>query len=272
MRAALQNYFDALHSSEAEAFGKMWHPRGELLQPLPEGKLAVLDADTFQGRVTKRAASMSEDYVKHDKVLTLTMLDERTAAARVQIVLPAAEPMHFVDFLVLLRDADGWRIISKAFIGKPLTQAQLAPRPPLPADFAAVAGAVWDGFVAANRAGDAEAMRRVFHKSARVTYATEDGLRVMDLEAFAAHVRDRWTLPDHLPFARLRGEARAAGADTLLGVEFAGPDLALATVRLGFPPRLYTEALTLARLEGGVWQVIAATTTAGAPFLEEERA
>jgi len=270
VRDAVQGYFDALHSSNAEAFAKMWHPRGELLQTT-EGKLTVLDAETFRGRVVKRAPSTTEDYMKHDSILSLAMLDDRTAAAKVRIVLPGptAEPVHFEDFLVFLRDADGWRIISKVFAGKPLSQAQLSPRPMLPADFSAVASAVWDGYLAANRAGDAAKMREVFHPSARLTEVADEAVQVIASEEFLALVRDRWSLPQHEPYAHLRADPRAEAADTLLGVEFAGPDLALATLRVGFPPFLYTDVLTLARL-GSEWMIVAKTSMSAA-FLVDER-
>lgn len=268
-RRGVQAYFDALHMSDADAFAKMWHTKGELLQTAG-GKFAVLGREEFQQRVVKRVSSLGEDYVKHDLILNLAMLDDNTASTKVQIVLPGPDgkPMHFIDFLVFLRDADGFRIISKAFVGKPLAQAQVVSRPAGPSDFSAVASMVWDGYREHLRKGDAEKMQALFEPQARLTFVKDGAVHAVDSEAFLIRVKHRWSLPEHAPYSHLREDPRASAADTLLGIEFANPELASVTLRVGLPPLLYTDVLTVALL-GGKWSIIGKTSV-NEPFLAEE--
>merc|ERR1711933_120312 len=123
-----------------------------------------------------------------------------------QIALPAAEPVLAVDFLTLLRDdaVGGWRIISKVFTSKPLAEAQVESRRPLPSDFAAVADAVWSGYVASNHADDAEGMRKVFHPLARLSFFAGPALQVVPGEAFCALIGDKWSHPMFAGYKHLR--------------------------------------------------------------------
>ena len=46
-------------------------------------------------------------------------------------------------------------------------------------------------------------------------------------------------------YAHLAQDERIASSDTLLDVVFAGPGVAFAFLKIGFPPKLYTDVLSL---------------------------
>ena len=76
-------YLAALHTCDSASFEAVWHPEGQLLGLNADGGLLVLDADEYKEAVAGRAPSMSEAYTQHDRVLSITVHDARTAAAKV---------------------------------------------------------------------------------------------------------------------------------------------------------------------------------------------
>ena len=123
LNGTVVKYLAALHTCDAASFEAVWHPEGQLLGLAADGGLLLLDSDEYKEAVAGRAPSMSEAFTQHDRVLSLTVHDGRTATAKVRLALPAsaaspASPaapaaLH-TELLVLLRDeACGWRIISK---------------------------------------------------------------------------------------------------------------------------------------------------------------
>lgn len=251
--SVIADYFTALHDCDAEAFNRMWHPKGVLLGVGPDGTVVSRDAATFCAGVVKRGAS--SEYRTHDKILSLERIDHTCASAKVSIALPAAPDSPtptqtatvYTDFLTLLCDpALGWRVIAKVYSANPLvaSPADEGVAPILPADFAAAAAACWDGYVAAGRACDAAAMARVFHPACNLTFATPDALCLVPADAFCERVATRWAMPIHAPYAHLQADPRAASADSLVSLDFAGP---------GYrpPPARARRALSLA------WRVVA---------------
>jgi hypothetical protein len=51
-------------------------------------------------------------------------------------------------------------------------------------------------------------------------------------------------------------DAFARQFDKVISVDKAGPDCALIKLQIGYPPRLYTDYLSMLRV-GGVWRIIA---------------
>ena len=126
----LQHYFDALHNCDVDAFHRMWHPQGRLVGLSPIGDIVVQDAETFCAGVVARSPSNTEEFTKWDRIVSVSVLDETMAYAKVQIALPLAlgsptpttEPTLYTDLLVLLHDpilgmiTDGYRCTSRVSI------------------------------------------------------------------------------------------------------------------------------------------------------------
>lgn len=283
--ATVKLYFRSLHTCDGELFHKMWHPHGHLLGASPDGVLVDRNAETFCAGVTARTPSDTPEYLVHDRVLSVNPLDDWTAAVKVQIALPPSPnsptptftPILYTDFLVMLRDKEfGWRVISKVFSGAPLGDPAVAKKLE-PSDFEEATKAVWQGYVAAGRASDSKRMGSVFHPACNLTFVQDGRVVVIDSSTFCNRVGERWDLEVHRPYSHLKSDPRVSAADTLLGLDFAGPGVALATLKIGYPPFLYTDFLSLLYLSSGVPDLsskpgwwIAAKSSANVPFMLEE--
>jgi len=270
--AALAAYFDGLHGCDVERLKDCWHPSGELYGVGPDSSLVTRDAEKFFAGIVTR--EKSPELAKEDKILSLTVLDEYTAAAKVQITLPpsTASPIPavgntvYTDFLVLLLDATlGWKIISKVFASGQASNA-IASK-----DFVDVLEAA-NRYLAAGRAQDGAGMAKVFHPSCRLTFSLGGSITIISSAQFCERVEKRWEMDIHKAWSHLKDDPRIASGDTLLGVDFAGPKEALVTLKVGYPPFLYTDFLSFCKLgegEAAQWW-ITAKSSCNVPFLAEE--
>ena len=62
--------------------------------------------------VRGRPAPRTQGHPRHDRIVTIDQSGPVTAFAKVECALP---PRFFVDYLTLIKTADGWRIVAKAF-------------------------------------------------------------------------------------------------------------------------------------------------------------
>jgi hypothetical protein len=113
------------------------------------------------------------------------------------------------------------------------------------AEFDAVAQVLSDYFDGLHRS-DTAILERVFHPSAQYASATDGSLLLRTMNEYLPIV-------DARPSPASRGEARR---DRILSIEFAGPVTAFARVECAIAPKLFTDFLTLVKLDGR-WQIIA---------------
>lgn len=92
---------------------------------------------------------------------------------------------------------------------------------------------------------DTARLRRAFHPLARYVCATEGGPLDLGMEEYFAIV-------DRRPSPASRAEARS---DRVLGIELAGPVTAIARVQCSIGQKLFTDFLSLIRVDGR-WQII----------------
>jgi len=276
---ALAAYFEGLHTCDVERFKHCWHPSGELYGVGPKGTLVTRDAAAFFEGIAAR--DKSPELVKHDKILSIIQLDDCTSAAKVQIALPPApgSPVPsftnvlYTDFLVLLKDADlGWKIISKVFSPEPLAESATTTKKITPEDFAEVAQAAAQ-YLEAGRALDGAGMAKVFHAASRLTFSLNGKIVIISCPEFCERVENRWEMDIHKPWAHLKDDSRIGLADTLTSIDFAGPGVALVTLKVGYPPFLYTDFLSFCKLQDedgkSTWW-IAAKSSCNVPFLADE--
>jgi 4-oxalocrotonate tautomerase len=113
--------------------------------------------------------------------------------------------------------------------------------------FDEIAGALdayFDGFYE----GDVEKLKQIFHPAAHLYCATEGPLQDDPMEVVYTRVRGR-TPPS------ANGQKRK---DRIISIDRSGPEAALAKVQLAIGPRLFTDFLTLLRVDGR-WQIISKT-------------
>ena len=98
--------------------------------------------------------------------------------------------------------------------------------------------------------GDTDKLRQVFHPDAHLFSATDGPLVNDDMEAVYARVEAR-------PSPAGKAERRH---DRILSIDKSGPEAALAKVQIAIAPKLYTDYLSLLKLDGR-WQIISKTYT-----------
>jgi hypothetical protein len=99
--------------------------------------------------------------------------------------------------------------------------------------------------------GDTAKLRQAFHPASSL-FASTDGKLV--------HVpREDWCrMVESRPAPQARGQGREH--DRILSVDITGPDTAMVKLNCAILPRLFTDYLSLIRLDGG-WQIISKTYT-----------
>lgn len=107
----IQLYFDGLYEGDADKIGEAFHPSADL-RWLEKGELQVLPVPDWLDRVRKRPSAKAEGKPREDFIVTMDRSDETTALVKVKCQLP---PRYFTDYLVALRLADGWKIVSKTY-------------------------------------------------------------------------------------------------------------------------------------------------------------
>jgi hypothetical protein len=111
VEAVVNHYFDGLYEGSAEKLGAIFHPTADL-RWLENGELKVLSVPAWLDRVAKRPSAKAEGKPRNDFVMTIDRSDENTAFIKVKCQLP---PRYFTDYLVAMKLADGWRIVSKSY-------------------------------------------------------------------------------------------------------------------------------------------------------------
>jgi hypothetical protein len=92
--------------------------------------------------------------------------------------------------------------------------------------------------------GDADKLARAFHPTSALTQWWEGELKIVPRDTWLDAVRNR-------PSPRAQGLARS---DEILSTEQHGPEMAVVTLRCAIPPRFFTDALSLLKIDGR-WQV-----------------
>ncbi|MET0970216.1 MAG: nuclear transport factor 2 family protein [Tardiphaga sp.] len=111
VEAVIQHYFDGLYDGDADKLAAIFHPTADL-RWVEKGELRVLTMPDWMALVRKRASARSEGKARDDFIVTLDRSDDKTAFIKVRCQLP---PRYFTDYLVAMKLADGWQIVSKSY-------------------------------------------------------------------------------------------------------------------------------------------------------------
>jgi hypothetical protein len=111
VEAVVQHYFDGLYEGSAEKLGAIFDPSADL-RWVEKGELQVLTVPDWLDRVSKRPSAKAEGKPREDFIVTIDRSDESTAFIKVRCQLP---PRYFTDYLVAMKLADGWKIVSKSY-------------------------------------------------------------------------------------------------------------------------------------------------------------
>jgi Putative lumazine-binding len=111
VEAVVQNYFDGLYEGNADTIAAIFHPSADL-RWLEKGELQILTVPNWLDLIRKRSSAKAQGKPREDFIVTIDRSDESTAFIKVRCQLP---PRYFTDYLVAMKLADGWQIVSKSY-------------------------------------------------------------------------------------------------------------------------------------------------------------
>lgn len=111
VEAVIQHYFDGLYDGDADKLGAIFHPSADLRWQ-DKGVLHVLSVPDWLARVRSRPSARSEGKARDDVIVSIDRSDATTAFIKVRCQLP---PRYFTDYLVAMKLAEGWTIVSKSY-------------------------------------------------------------------------------------------------------------------------------------------------------------
>ena len=111
VEAVIQHYFDGLYEGDADKLAAIFHPTADL-RWVDQGELKVLTVPDWMELVRKRGSAKAAGKAREDFIVTIDRSDEKTAFIKVRCQLP---PRYFTDYLVAMKLADGWLLVSKAY-------------------------------------------------------------------------------------------------------------------------------------------------------------
>src|SRR5277367_1083470 len=111
VEAVVKGYFDALYEGDADKMAVIFHPSADL-RWVEKGELKVLTVPDWLASIRKRPSAKAEGKPREDFIVTIDRSDNSTAFIKVRCQLP---PRFFTDYLVAMKLADGWQIVSKSF-------------------------------------------------------------------------------------------------------------------------------------------------------------
>ena len=111
VEALIKLDFDGLYEGDTAKIGAAFVPSA-VLRWQEKGELKVLSVPDWLARVSKRPSAKAEQKARDDFIVMIDRSDESTAFIKVRCQLP---PRYFTDYLVALKLAEGWKIVSKTY-------------------------------------------------------------------------------------------------------------------------------------------------------------
>lgn len=111
IEAMLTTYLDGLHEGDVHKLGAAFHPCAHLFSAKDGGVVDVPRAAWFDA-VQSRPKPSEQGLARHDRIISIDMSGPETALVKLNCAIP---PRFFTDYLMLLKTAEGWKIVSKSF-------------------------------------------------------------------------------------------------------------------------------------------------------------
>ena len=106
----LKTYFDGLYEGDTKKLGAVFHECSYLRSLDDKGNVTNLARDDWFKAVEGRDAPSKTGLERADKILSVTQIGPDCAIAKVKCQIV---PRYFTDFLTMIKDGAGWRIVSK---------------------------------------------------------------------------------------------------------------------------------------------------------------
>ena len=111
IEAVIQTYFDGLYEGDTKKLAAAYHEVSHLYSAGPDGVQDLPRSKWFE-MVASRPSGKARGLERRDRIVSIDMSGPETAFVKVECQLP---PRYFTDYLLLLKGADGWKIVSKSF-------------------------------------------------------------------------------------------------------------------------------------------------------------
>ena len=109
--ALLKDYLDGLYDGDLDKFERVFHPVSHLYST-DGGTVTDMPRERYFDIIRERESPRAQGLKRHDRIVSIHKAGPDTALATVECAMP---PRYFTDYLTLMRDTDGWRIVSKSF-------------------------------------------------------------------------------------------------------------------------------------------------------------
>tara|TARA_B100000686_G_scaffold25563_1_gene24756 strand:+ start:386 stop:775 length:390 start_codon:yes stop_codon:yes gene_type:complete len=107
----LGQYFDGLYEGDTKKFESVFHQDSHLYSS--DGvEIADWPRSVYFEMIKNRPSPLAQNLPRNDKIISINKSGPSTAMAIVSCAIP---PKYFTDYLTILKNSDGWRIISKTF-------------------------------------------------------------------------------------------------------------------------------------------------------------
>jgi len=111
IEAVLQTYFDGLYEGDTDKLASAFHPCSHLYWD-KDGVVQDLPREEWFAMVRSRPGAKANGLARADRILMIDQSGPECAVAKVACQLP---PRYFTDYLVFLKTAEGWKIVSKVY-------------------------------------------------------------------------------------------------------------------------------------------------------------
>ena len=111
IEAVVRTYLDGLYEGDTSKLGAAFHAVSHLYSAGPEGVVDLPRAKWFE-MVAERPSPKSKGFPRTDRIVSIDRSGPETAFVKVECSVP---PRYFTDYLLLLKSAERWQIVSKSF-------------------------------------------------------------------------------------------------------------------------------------------------------------
>ncbi len=111
IEAVVQTYLDGLYEGDGAKIAAAFHPVSHLYNVV-DGAVVDLPRADWLTMIAGRTSAASRGLAREDRILAMDMAGEDAACVKVNCCIP---PRYFTDYLLLLKTAEGWKIVSKSF-------------------------------------------------------------------------------------------------------------------------------------------------------------
>jgi hypothetical protein len=112
IEVVVRTYLDGLYEGDGAKITQAFHPVAHLYSVAKDGTVADLPRATWLEWMAARQKPSEMGFQREDRVLAIDMAGEDAACVKVNCCIP---PRYFTDYLLLLKTAEGWKIVSKSF-------------------------------------------------------------------------------------------------------------------------------------------------------------